>query len=119
VGTGRRESGIVVDIAFDGQLEGPTLIDYDELDSLSDGLDYLGKLDWTVTSLPDFSASYTTKGGFRADARGSRRTGNIEFGVRSVRVNVPRLVFSRDQLGQLRSLIDQAKAKLDALRKAK
>jgi hypothetical protein len=118
-GTGRRESGIVVDIAFDGQLEGPTLIDYDELDSLSDGLDYLGKLDWTVTSLPDFSASYTTKGGFRADARGSRRTGNIEFGVRSVRVNVPRLVFSRDQLGQLRSLIDQAKAKLDALRKAK
>src|ERR1035441_3289012 len=36
-GTGRRESGIVVDIAFDGQLEGPTLIDYDELDSLSEG----------------------------------------------------------------------------------
>jgi hypothetical protein len=118
-GTGRRESGILVDIGLGDQLDGTTLIDYDELDSLLDGLDYLGKLDWTVTSLPDFQAVYTTKGGFRADARGSRRTGNIEFAVRSTRVNVPRLSLSRDQLGQLRSLIDQAKAKLDSLRKPK
>jgi hypothetical protein len=69
--------------------------------------------------LPDFSASYTTKGGFRADARGSRRTGNIEFAARSARINGPRLLLSRDQLGQLRSLIDQAKTKLDSLRKGK
>ncbi len=119
VGTGRRESGIIIDIAFEVQLETMLLIDYDELDSLLDGLDYLGKLDWSVTSLPDFSAVYTTKGGFRADARGSRRTGNIEFAVRSTRVSVPRLPLSRDQLGQLRSLIEQAKAKLDTLRKPK
>jgi hypothetical protein len=118
-GTGRRESGIILDIAFGTQLESTTLIDYDELESLMDGLDYLGKLDWSVTSLPDFSAAYTTKGGFRADARGSRRTGNIEFAVRSIRVSAPRLSLTRDQLGQLRSLIDQAKAKLDTLRKAK
>jgi hypothetical protein len=118
-GTGRRESGILIDIALGAQLEGTTLIDYDELDSLLDGVDYLGKLDWSITSLPDFSAVYTTKGGFRADARGSRRTGNIEFAVRSTRINVPRLSLSRDQLGQLRSLIDQAKAKLDSLRKGK
>jgi hypothetical protein len=118
-GTGHRESGIVIDIAFDAQLEGTALVDYEELDSLLDGLEYLGKLDWSVTSLPDFSAVYTTKGGFRADARGSRRTGSIEFAVRSVRVIAPRLSLSRDQLGQLRSLIDQAKTKLDSLRKAK
>jgi hypothetical protein len=118
-GTGHRERGIVMDIAFDAQLEGTALIDYDELDSLLDGLDYLGKLDWSVTSLPDFGAVYTTKGGFRAEARGSRRTGSIEFAVRSTRVNAPRLSLSRDQLGQLRSLIDQAKTKLDSLRQAK
>ena len=118
-GTGRRESGMIVDIAFGGQLEAMMLIDYDELDSLLNGMDYLGKLDWSVTSLPDFSAVYTTKGGFRADARGSRRTGNIEFAVRSTRVSAPRLSLSRDQLGQLRSLIEQAKTKLDSLRKAK
>jgi hypothetical protein len=118
-GTGRRESGIIIDIAYGAQVEGTALIDYDELDSLLDGLDYLGKLDWSVTSLPDFSAVYTTKGGFRADARGSRRTGNIEFAVRSTRVGFPRLSLSRDQLGQLRSLIEQARTKLDSLRKAK
>jgi hypothetical protein len=118
-GTGRRESGIILDIAYGAQVEGTTLIDYDELDSLLDGLDYLGKLDWSVTALPDFSAVYTTKGGFRADARGSRRTGNIEFAVRSTRVSAPRLPLTRDQLGQLRSFIDQARAKLDSLRKAK
>ena len=118
-GTGHRESGVVIDIAYDAQLEGTALVDYDELDSLLDGLEYLGKIDWSVTSLPDFSAVYTTKGGFRADARGSRRTGSIEFAVRSVRVNAPRLPLSRDQLGQLRSLIDQGKSKLDSLRKGK
>jgi hypothetical protein len=118
-GTGRRESGIIVDIAYGTQLEISSLIDYDELDSLLDGVDYLGKLDWNVTALPDFSAVYTTKGGFRADARGSRRTGNIVYAVLSIRENTPRLVLTRDQLGQLRSLIEQAKAKLDALHKAK
>jgi len=118
-GTGRRESGIIIDLAFDTQLAITALIDYDELDALLDGLEYLGKLDWSVTSLPDFSANYTTKGGFRAAARGSRRTGNIEFDVRSTRLIGPRLALSRDELGQLRSLVDQAKAKLDSLRKGK
>jgi hypothetical protein len=34
-------------------------------------------------------------------------------------VNSPRLPLSRDQLGQLRSLVEQAKTKLDSLRKPK
>lgn len=118
-GTGHRESGIVVDITFGGPIEAGLLIDYDELDSLLDGMEYLGKLDWSITSLPDFHAVYTTKGGFRADAHGSRWTGNIEFDVRNTRVNSPRLSLSRDQLGQLRSLVEQAKTKLDSLRKPK
>ena len=118
-GTGRRESGILVDITSGDQLQDTMLIDYDELDSLLDGLDYLGKLDWSVTPLPGFDALYSTKGGFRAAAFGSRRTGNIEFAVRTTRVVRPPLLLSRDQLGQLRSLVEQAVTKLDSLRKAK
>ena len=118
-GTGRRESGIIVDLTSARQLGDTMLIDYDELDSLLDGLEYLGKLDWSVTPLPGFDAVYTTKGGFRAAAFGSRRTGNIEFAVRSTRVRTAPLVLSRDQLGQLRSLVQQGKAKLDSLRKGK
>jgi hypothetical protein len=119
VGTGRRESGIIIDLNFGGELGDTMLIDYDELDSLLDGLEYLGTLDWSVTPLPGFDAVYTTKGGFRAAAFGSRRTGNIEFAVRSVRVRTVPLVLSRDQLGQVRSLVQQGKAKLDSLRKGK
>jgi hypothetical protein len=118
-GTGRRESGIIIDLSFGGQLGDTMLIDYDELGSLLDGLEYLGTLDWSVTPLPGFDAVYTTKGGFRAAAFGSRRTGNIEFAVRSVRVRTVPLLLSRDQLGQLRSLVQQGKVKLDSLRKEK
>jgi hypothetical protein len=118
-GTGRRETGVLIDIASGGPQEDTLLVDYDELDSLLDGLEYISKLDWSVTPLPGFSAAYTTKGGFRAAAFGSRRTGNIEYGVRSSRVERQLLLLSRDQLGQLRSLVEQGKAKLDSLRKAK
>jgi len=118
-GTGHRESGVLVDIALGGSARDTLMIDYDELDSLLDGLEFIGKLDWSVTSLPSFDAVYTTKGGFRAAAFGSRRTGNIEFAVRSTRAALPPLLLSRDKMGQLRSLIEQAKAKLDSLRKEK
>jgi hypothetical protein len=119
VGTGRRESGIIIDLTLGGELVDTMLIDYDELGALLDGLEYLGTLDWSVTPLPGFDAVYTTKGGFRAAAFGSRRTGNIEFAVRSVRVRTVPLVLSRDQLGQVRNLVQQGKAKLDSLRKTK
>lgn len=118
-GTGRHESGIIVNLTLGGQLEDAMLIDYDELGSLLDALEYFGGLDWSVTPLPGFDAVYTSKGGFRAAAFGSRRTGNIEFAVRSVRVRTAPLLLSRDQLGQLRSLVQQGKAKLDSLRKEK
>jgi len=118
-GTGRRETGIIVDLTFGGQPGDTMLIDYDELGSLLDGLEYLGALDWSVTPLPGFDAVYTTKAGFRAAAFGSRRTGNIEFALRSVRAQTAPLVLSRDQLGQVRSLVQQGKAKLDSLRKEK
>jgi len=118
-GTGRRLSGIIVDLTFGGELGDTMLIDYDELGSLLDGLEYLGSLDLSVTPLTGFDAVYTTKGGFRAAAFGSRRTGNIEFSVRSVRVRAASLVLTRDQLGQVRSLVQQGKDKLDSLRKGK
>lgn len=118
-GTGRRESGVLVDIASAGPGEDTILVDYDELDSLLDGLEYVGKLDWSVTPLPSFSATYTTKGGFRAVAFGSRRTGSIEYAARCTRTARPPLLLTRDQLGQLRSLVEQGRAKLDSLRNAK
>jgi hypothetical protein len=115
-GTGQRESGIVIEITHGTQWEDTLLIDYEELDPLLAAIAYLSKLDWSVTSFPSFDAIFTTKGGFRIAAFGSRRTGSIEMAVRTTRAIRPPLLLTRDQAGQLHSLIEQAKTKLDAAR---
>ncbi len=116
--TGRKEQGVAIDIGRPRLFTDVTLIDYDELDPLLNAMDYLGKLDWSVTSLNVFNAIYTTKGGFRVSAFGPRRTGLIQFAVRSTRSGLTPVVLSRDDVGRLRALIDQAKRQLDSLRPA-
>jgi hypothetical protein len=119
LGTRRREFGLVIAFAENSRADEMCLIDYDELDSLQDGLDYLNKVDWSVTPLPSFDAVYTTKGGFRIAAYGDRRRGGIGFAARNVRLLAPALQLSHSQLGQLRSVLDEARNKLDSLRKGK
>jgi hypothetical protein len=119
LGRGQREFGLMIAFAENSRSDEMSLIDYDELDSLLNALDYLNKVDWSITTLPSFDAVYTTKGGFRVVAYGSRRTGGIEFAVRNTRLRGPPFLMSRDQLGQLRSLLDQARTKLDSLRREK
>ena len=119
LGTGRRESGVMIGFGDSSRADEVCLIDYDELDSLQDGLDYLNQVEWAVTSLPAFNAVYTTKGGFRVAAYGDQRTGGIGFAARNLRRPDPPLQLTRSQLGQLKSVLGQARAKLDALRQGK
>jgi hypothetical protein len=114
--TGRKEQGMAMEIVQKGQAEDRLLLDYDEITSLSTAINYLTKLDVSMTPLNSFDASYTTKGGFRVAAIGSRRTGVIQFSVRDARVSMTPLIFSRQELTQFGSLVDQAKATLDSLR---
>jgi hypothetical protein len=114
--TGRKEHGISIEIARPGQFKDVMLVDYDELSSLVGAIDYLYKLDVSVSSLETFDAAYTTKGGLRIAALGTRRTGLVQFGVRDIRINATPVVLSRDEMTRLSSLINQAKAQLDGLR---
>jgi hypothetical protein len=117
-GTGRKEQGLVLGIRdASTQLESTLLIDYDEIGSLVNALDFLNKADWSVTTLPSFDAVYTSKGGFRMAAFSSRRNGTIEFAVRNMRFPSAPIVLARDQVAQLRQFITLAKSKLDALGK--
>jgi hypothetical protein len=113
--SGRREQGIAIEIAQKDQFKDVMLIDYDELTSLLGAIDYLGKLDVSVSAMETFDAAYTTKGGFRIAALGTRRTGLVQFGVRDIRNNATPVVLSREEMTRLGSLIDQAKRQLDAL----
>ena len=84
-GTGRKEYGIALGItsAQTANLEDRTIVDYDELGSLLGAIDKLAKIDWSVTSLTSFNATYQTTGGFRVAAFSARRSGSIGHGSNS------------------------------------
>jgi hypothetical protein len=113
----RKEHGILVDIGVNGQPDDSTVVDYDELDALLGSMDYLANINRSVTALSGLNASFTTKGGLRVGAFSSRRVGQIELSLRSSRMQKGMLLTS-DQLVQFHSLVDQAKHKLDALKKS-
>jgi hypothetical protein len=94
------------------------VVDYDEMDSLLNGLNYLAKIDYKVTSQPTFVASYVTRSGFRVGAFTSQRRGVIQYflqdhGTNSA--NSPRILITPAQLTQFQSLVDQARSNLNSL----
>ena len=109
--------GIAVGLSENNRPEDTTIIDYDELDSLLNGIDYITKLNRTVTTLPSFSAAYTTKGGLRIAAFSSNnRPGTIQAVLQSSHRIKSRVLLAPDQLAKFRALVQQAKSDLDALR---
>lgn len=114
--SGQTASGLTLTVFEGEQTGGVALVDYEELSSLLSALDYLSRVDWSVTSLSSFDAFSSTKDGFRVAAFSSKRTGTIEYAARTLRSNQRPALLTRDQLMQLRSLIDQAKGKLDSIR---
>jgi hypothetical protein len=114
--SGHKEQGIALEITQRPQGRDRLLIDYDELDSLLNALHYLNNLNISITPLNAFDAEYTTKGGLRVAALGTRPNGGVQFTVRDARTNSLPVVFSRDDMSRFGSLISQAKAKLDTLR---
>ncbi|HWX23125.1 MAG TPA: hypothetical protein VN578_24750 [Candidatus Binatia bacterium] len=114
--SGRKEQGIAMELTQRPQARDRLLIDYDEIDSLLNALHYLNTLNISVTPLNAFDAEYTTKGGLRIAAFGTRPNGGVQFTVRDARTNSAPVLFSRDDMSRFGSLINQAKGKLDSLR---
>jgi hypothetical protein len=90
------------------------VVDYDELDSLANAMDYVSKVTWGVTQLNGFEAGYKTKSGLRFIAHSDRRQDSVNIFIQSG--DGPRIPATSDQLLQIRSLITQAKATLDGLK---
>jgi hypothetical protein len=97
-----------------GQRRDFLIVDYDEMDSLVSGIDYLGKISYDATALQSFDAGFTTRSGVRIAAFSTVRQGGIhtylQFG------DAPRISLASDQLAQFENLIAQAKSSLDALK---
>jgi hypothetical protein len=118
-GTNQREFGVIVTVVQAEGLEDTTYVDYDELDALIRNLDYVSKVDWSVTSLSHFEASYTTRSGLKVATYSSNRTRTIEAVVLSNRHVRSRSFMTVGQLSQFRVLLEQAKAKIELIQKEK
>lgn len=115
VTSGKKEYGAAVEFrAADRRAR--MLVDYDEMDPLLNGVNYLTQIDSNVTSLPTFVASYVTKSGLRIGAYASQRRGAIQYFLQDRSINSRRILITAAQLAQFRDLLRQAKQNLDTLK---
>lgn len=117
--TGRKEYGITIEVKSSGRFErtDTTLIDYDEIESLLKGIDYISKVDKSATPLTLFEAIYKTKGDLRVTTFNGSPSGVIEAAVQSGYMGSATAYLSLDQLSKFRALIENAKTKLDSIKK--
>jgi hypothetical protein len=107
-------------IGFNGTLpeagSGKTsvMVDYDELDALTNAVSYACTVTWGVTELNSFEAIFTTKSGFNIIARSDRRQGQVYAFIQFA--DLPRIPVTADQLTQFKNLVTQAKGTLDSLK---
>jgi len=119
-GSGRKEYGIAVGLQEGSRPEDVTVVDYDELDSFLNGIEYISKANHSMTSLPDYDVGYTTTGWLRLVIYTSvKRPGTTQIALQSRHTYFSRVLLSSDQLATFQNLIQQAKAKLDNLRAGK
>jgi hypothetical protein len=112
--TGRRESGITIDVKEAGRLErsSRSFIDYDEIAALLKGIDYIGKVDRSVTRLENFQADYRTKGDLRVSTFNTG-AGVIMFAVSSGRIGALSVHLKFADLAIFRNYLSSAKDRLD------
>lgn len=113
--TGSREFGIVLEVKEGGRLEreNRSFVDCDEIAPLLKGIDYIGKIDKSVTKLDSFQADCRTKGGLRLSTFNAP-SGDVMVAVSSGRISVY-LEFA--DLAALRAHVSSAKDRLDAIKK--
>lgn len=114
--TGSKSKGILIEVTESGRFEKSdrSFIDYDEIDPLIAGIDYISKADTSIADLDNFEAIYKTKGDFSI-VTFSSTSGKIDVAVKSGIIGSSTAFFSIDQLNELRNLISVAKQRLDSL----
>ena len=115
---GKREYGIVVEVKEGGRLEREdrSYVDYDEIEPLLHGIDYVLKVDASTTKLSDFQADYHTKGDLTITTFSS--ASDVKAAITSGRIGGADVIITVDDLQKFRKLVATAKARLDDLRKS-
>ncbi len=116
VSSGEKERGIWIRVKESGSLEreNTSSIDYDEIDSLLAGIDYIYKADASVTKFKNWQADYATRGDFRISTFNSG-DGSVMAAVVSGQIGGTQIFLARDDLARVRGMIAGAKNTLDIL----
>jgi len=109
-----RDTGIVIEVKPSGKYASPerSFIDYDEIEPLLSGIDYISKVTIAAIKLEMFEATYKTEGGFSVGVYNTK-TGEIGAVVKSDRAAA---YFDTTKLNVFKDIIIQAKKKLDEIK---
>lgn len=102
--------GVAFEVKESGRLEreNTSFIDEDEIDSLIRGLEYISKIDRSVTTFGNFEAQYKTKGDLSLVVF-SGRGGEISLAVSSGRIGRTQAFLKLSDVEQIRTLLGEAK----------
>ena len=105
----------MIDVKEGGRLErtNRSFVDYDEIGPMLKGLDYIGKIQKSVTKLENFQADYRTKGDLRISTF-STSGGEILMAVTSGRIGSTSVHLKSADLSVLRDYLTAARDRLDA-----
>jgi hypothetical protein len=114
--SGEKERGIWIQVKEAGSLEreNTSSVDYDEIDSLLAGIDYIAKANASVTKLRNWQADYATRGDFRVSTFSSAN-GDVMASVASGQIGGTHIFVTRENLARLRGMIANAKNTLDVI----
>ncbi len=118
VSTGKKEYGITIQVKKEEgryDKDNTSYIDYDEIESLISGINYISKIDKTATELSNFQADYKTKGDFGVSTFSSGD--KIMVAVSSGHISQVTAFYKMTYLPDIREIIEKAKDKIDVLRK--
>lgn len=112
-----KEYGITIEVADAAKPERRNIsfIDYDEMDALLKGLEYLGKVDNSITQLKRFEVDYRTRGDLIVSAFNGRGS-NVTIAVSSGTFRPVTSFFRLEDVKVISGLIIEAKTQLDAIR---
>ncbi|MBI5451343.1 MAG: hypothetical protein HY940_08300 [Gammaproteobacteria bacterium] len=113
-GTGRKEYGVTLEVQRSAERKNTSFIDYDEIDALLAGIDYISKLDRTATRFDNFQADYRTKGDLEFSI--FSEDNDVMLAVSSGTIGKVTAYFKVKTLARIRQAIADAKTKIDGLK---
>lgn len=101
--------GVTIQVKEAGRLEreNTSYVDEDELDSLIKGIEYISKIDRTVTALADFEAQFRTRGDFSVTVFSS--ASGSKLAVSSGHVREASAFLNLEDAAKLKELLIQSK----------